>query len=69
MTPIKRLSKNYKQGFVAQYRIFIPLIIFIFISCEKQPVNSSEESEKPGSALPNILLVIADDMGKAAYPN
>ena len=69
MTPIKRLTKNYKQGFVAQYRIFIPVIIFIFISCEKQLANSSEESEKPGIALPNILLVIADDMGKDAFPN
>ena len=57
------------QGFVAQYRIFIPLIIFILISCEKPSANSSEESEKPESALPNILLVIADDMGKDAFPN
>jgi arylsulfatase A-like enzyme len=69
MTSIKHLSKNYKQGFVAQPKIFILIIIFIFISCEKQSVNNSETQEKPVSALPNILLVIADDIGKDAFPN
>jgi arylsulfatase A-like enzyme len=69
MTSIKHLSKNYKQGFVAQPKIFILIIIFIFISCEKQSVNTSETQEKPVSALPNILLVIADDIGKDAFPN
>jgi arylsulfatase A-like enzyme len=69
MTSIKHLSKNYKQGFVAQPKIFILIIIFIFISCEKQSVNTSEAQEKPESALPNILLVIADDIGKDAFPN
>lgn len=67
MTPIKHHSKNHKQRFVVQYRIFMLLIIFI--SCENQPVNSSEVSEKSENTLPNILLVIADDMGKDAFPN
>ena len=67
MMPIKHRSKNHKQAFLVQYRIFMLLIIFI--SCENQPVNSFEASEKPGGALPNILLVIADDMGKDAFPN
>ncbi len=65
MTPIKHRSKNHKQRFVVQYSIFI----LLFISCEKQQVNSSDASEKPGSSLPNILLVIADDMGKDTFPN
>ncbi len=67
MTPIKHRSKNYKKRFVVQYRIFMLLIIFI--SCENQPANSSEASEKFENTLPNILLVIADDMGKDAFPN
>ena len=67
MTPIKHRSKNHKQRFVVQYRIFMLLIIFI--SCENQPANSSEASEKFENTLPNILLVIADDMGKDAFPN
>ena len=67
MTPIKHRSKNHKQRFVIHYIIFMLLIIFI--SCENQPLNSSESSEKSENTLPNILLVIADDMGKDAFPN
>ena len=69
MKTIKHLSKNYKQGFLAQSTIFVLLIIFFCNSCEKQPVNTSEAPEKPESVLPNILLVIADDIGKDAFPN
>ena len=60
---------NYKQVFLAQPTIFALLILFFCNSCEKQPVNTSEAPEKPESALPNILLVIADDIGKDAFPN
>ena len=60
---------NYKQVFLCQPTIFALLIFFFCNSCEKQPVNSSEAPEKPESALPNILLVIADDIGKDAFPN
>tara|TARA_A200000113_G_scaffold210895_1_gene211130 strand:+ start:1792 stop:3138 length:1347 start_codon:yes stop_codon:yes gene_type:complete len=69
MTPIKHSSNNYKQGFLDQSKIFVLLVIYFFISCEKQPVNSSEAPEKSENTLPNILLVIADDMGKDAFPN
>jgi arylsulfatase A-like enzyme len=60
---------NYKQVFLAQPTIFALLILLFCNSCEKQPVNTSEAPEKPESALPNILLVIADDIGKDAFPN
>ena len=60
---------NYKQVFLAQPTIFALLILFFCNSCEKQPVNNSEALEKPESVLPNILLVIADDIGKDAFPN
>ena len=60
---------NCKQVFLAHPTIFALLILFFCNSCEKQPVNSSEAPEKPESALPNILLVIADDIGKDAFPN
>jgi len=60
---------NYKQVFLAQPTIFIILIIFFFNSCEKQSTNTSEPSKTPKSDLPNILLVIADDIGKDAFPN
>lgn len=60
---------NYKQVFLAQPTIFIILIIFFFNSCEKQSTNNSEPSKTPKSDLPNILLVIADDIGKDAFPN
>jgi len=60
---------NYKQVFLAQPTIFIILIIFFFNSCEKQSTNTSEPSKTPESDLPNILLVIADDLGKDAFPN
>ena len=69
MTSIKHCSKNFMQGLVAQPTIFIQLFIFILISCEKPSTNTSEDPEKPENASPNILLVIADDMGKDAFPN
>ena len=62
-------SKNFMQGLVAQPTILIQLFIFILISCEKPLTNTSKDPEKPESASPNILLVIADDMGKDAFPN
>ena len=67
MTPIKHRSKNYKQGFLSRYSIYI--LLFVFISCEKPSTNTSEAPEKSENTLPNILLVIADDMGKDAFPN
>ena len=69
MTLIMHRSKNFMQGLVAQPTILIQLFIFILISCEKPSTNTSKDPEKPESASPNILLVIADDMGKDAFPN
>ena len=69
MTSIMHRSKNFMQGLVAQPTILIQLFIFILISCEKPSTNTSKDPEKPESASPNILLVIADDMGKDAFPN
>ena len=69
MTSINHRIKSFMQGLVVQPTILIQLFILILISCEKTSTKTSEDLEKPESASPNILLVIADDMGKDAFPN
>ena len=69
MTTFKHIRMKYTQKLMTHSMIFKLLIIFLVISCEKQSTQNSENSETPESILPNILLVIADDMGKDATPN
>ncbi len=69
MTIFKHIRMKYTQKLMTHSMIFKLLIIFLVISCEKQSTQNSENSETPESILPNILLVIADDMGKDATPN
>ncbi len=51
--------------------IFIYLFILIFFSCSNSIetiYNAEEDQENPQNAAPNILLIIADDMGLDATP-
>lgn len=49
-----------------KYPLFITLLAVLFSSCSKDPVSDMIDNNPPSTESPNILFIIADDLGKDA---